>query len=180
MLNFNFKIWPFVTFPVPDVYVEVQQIHEFIKSIKSGGLIAIIGNVGIGKSTTLIKLSQILQNQEVKPILLKSFKISTIDFLIKIAQERNVKIKKHSIYQVIDDILENCKPGKPILLIDDFDYMNQEVQEFVKVLHDYGIPIVITCRDLESLDQSIKSRVEVEVKLRPFNLDETKQLLEKR
>jgi len=180
MLNFSFKIWPFVTFPIPEVYVEIQQINELIKLIKSGGLVAIIGDVGIGKSTTLLKLNQVLSNRDVKPILIKSFKISIHDFLIKIAQECEVKVKQFSTYQIIDQILENCKSGKPIIMIDDFDYLNQEVQEFVKVIHDYGIPIVITCKNLENIDYSIKSRVEVEVKLRSFNLDEAKQLLEKR
>jgi type II secretory pathway predicted ATPase ExeA len=177
--KFGLLKWPFVTHPLPDVFIDVAHVEHLVELILNCGIVAITADVGFGKTTTLLKLAKLVEEQveDVKPVIVRGPRLTVEDVLYALVQECGVKSKAQTRQQLIVDIAKGGKHGKPLLMIDDFDYAPSEVQELVKLLHDHGVNIVLTYRDSNTLDRSVKSRIVYEVKLPKLDVQHVKQLL---
>jgi len=177
--KFGLCRWPFVTHPLPDVFIDVAHVEHLVELVLNCGIVAITADVGFGKTTTLLKLAKLVEErvEDVRPVIVRGPRLTVEDVLYALVQECGVKSKAQTRQQLIADIAKGGKHGKPLLMIDDFDYAPGEVQELVKLLHDHGVNIVLTYRDSGSLDRSVKSRIVYEVKLPKLDVQHVKQLL---
>ena len=179
MRKFGLLRWPFVTHPLPDVFVEVIPVQQLVELVLNCGIVAVTADVGFGKTTTLLRLAKLVEEhvEHVKPVIVRGPRLTVEDVLFVLVQECGIRTKAQTRQQLIEDIARGGKHGKPLLMIDDFDYAPSEVQELVKLMHDYGINIVITCRDLEKIDRSVRSRIVYEVKLPKLDVEHVRRLL---
>ena len=56
-------MWPFVTHPLPDVFIDVAHVEHLVELVLNCGIVAITADVGFGKTTTLLKLAKLVEER---------------------------------------------------------------------------------------------------------------------
>ena len=172
----DLRRYPFVLHPVPETFVETIPYRKGLFSAQAGLFVIITGDVGVGKSTMLLRMYKELKKESSirtaliqKPYLREEEALKLLcgtSFFSKPSYRKLIK-----------------KYKKGVVMIDEAQSTSPEALALVKSLHDTNGCGVILAGDetlLNRLDASIKSRVQVVIKVNRMEYENLVELLRKR
>ena len=193
---YGLKEHPFSNVVDNRFYYNSPQHSEALKKLKYAvdsrrGLAVVIGDIGTGKTTLARRLLEELdeQNYEATLLVVIHSSVSSDWLLRKFALQLGVKEIKSNKIDIIGQIYRrlveiNEAGRKAVILIDEVQMLNSReiMEEFRGLLNMetpegkmanfvfFGLPEL---EDVLSLDEPLKQRVAVRIKLKSFNLENT-------
>jgi general secretion pathway protein A len=200
---YNLKEHPFSNVVDSRFYYKIRQHSDALLKLKYAidtrkGLAVVIGSVGTGKTTLARRLLEELDEDIYEAALLVVvhssvnsewlFKKFAMQLGVKDIKEDKVELLTQ-IYKRLSEINEEGK--KAVVMVDEVQMLNSKeiMEEFRGLLNMevaegkllnfifFGLPDL---EDVLSLDEPLKERVAVKIKLRPFSVEDTKDYIKHR
>jgi general secretion pathway protein A len=200
---YNLKEHPFSNVVDSRFYYKIRQHSDALLKLRYAidtrkGLAVVIGSVGTGKTTLARRLLEELDEDIYEAALLVVvhssvnsewlFKKFAMQLGVKDIKEDKVELLTQ-IYKRLSEINEEGK--KAVVMVDEVQMLNSKeiMEEFRGLLNMevaegkllnfifFGLPDL---EDVLSLDEPLKERVAVKIKLRPFSVEDTKDYIKHR